>query len=249
METRKDNREPLQTRKTWKTWERCVIIDQDRVIKRELGEQELVHRPNNDVLRPFWAKQRLQNEAATLQFVASNTNVPVPRCQLYSKDGLLHLETERVTNGILLMDVAAESRSAAAAAVDKQIRTDILPQLRSLRRKYIGSVDSNLPVFPPQRVYNRDRRTWGRISSTSDCFVLCHNDLGPQNIFIKPDTFQIVAIIDWEFAGFFPPYFELPLWNIFDWNDEQKIYDNANLRELGFFGLKPEDLEDCIPPP
>ncbi|KAF2174569.1 hypothetical protein K469DRAFT_707105 [Zopfia rhizophila CBS 207.26] len=235
--------------KTWKTWERCVIVDEDRVIKRELSERELIRRPNNDVLRPFWAKERLRNEAATIELIASKTTIPVPNCRLYNKDGLLHLETKRITNGVLLEDIEEASRPAAVTAIDEQINSIILPQLRSLRRDYIGSVDSSLPVFPPQRVYSRDRRSWKRISSEADCFVLCHNDLGPQNIFVRPDTFQIVGIIDWEFAGFFPPYFELPLWRVFDWADEQTMYNDANLRELSFFGLKPEDLKDCIPPP
>ncbi|POR34870.1 Uncharacterized protein TPAR_04934 [Tolypocladium paradoxum] len=239
----------VQQNKTWKTWERCVILEQDRVIKRELSEQELIRRPNGDVLRPFWAKERLRNEATTIQFIASNTNIPVPQCRLYSEGGLLHLESKRISNGVLLEDITGELRSAAAAAVDEQINSFVLPQLRSLRRNYIGSVDPSLPVFPPQRIYDRDRRPWDRISSATDCFVLCHNDLGPQNIFVCPHTFRIVGIIDWEFAGFFPPYFELPLWKVFDWNDEQILYDEANSRELGFFGLKVEDLEDCIPPP
>jgi len=61
-------------------------------------------------------------------------------------------------------------------------------------------------------VYDCDRRPGDRISAAAACaFPLCHNDLGPQNIFVCPDTFRIVGIIDWEFAGFFPPYFELPL--------------------------------------
>ncbi|KAK3937482.1 hypothetical protein QBC46DRAFT_267452, partial [Diplogelasinospora grovesii] len=84
---------------------------------------------------------------------------------------------------------------------DEQINSIILPQLRSLCRSYIGSVDPSLPVFPPQRVYDRDRRSWERISSDAGCFVLCYNDLGPQNIFVCPVTFQIVGIIDWKFAG------------------------------------------------
>ncbi|KAF2731200.1 aminoglycoside phosphotransferase [Polyplosphaeria fusca] len=235
--------------KTWKTWERCVVVEKDRVIKRELSERELIRRANNDVLRPFWAKERLQNEAATIEYVASKTAIPVPKCRLYTKDGLLHLETERITNGVLLEDIEEGSRLGAVTAVNEQINSIILPQLRSLRRDYIGSVDSSLPVFPPQRVYNRDRRSWKQISAETNCFVLCHNDLGPQNIFVRPDTFQIVAIIDWEFAGFFPPYFELPLWRVLSWADEQTMYDEASLRELDFFGLKLEDLTDCIPPP
>lgn len=235
--------------KTWKTWERCVTIHEDRVIKRELHEEELIRRPNGDVLRPFWAKERLQNEAATLQFLSKATTLPVPKCRLYTKNGLVHLETTRIKNGVLLEEVDEATRPAAVVAVDRQMENSILPQLRSLRRNSIGSVDSNLPVFPPQRVYDRDRRSWELISSEASCFVLCHNDLGPQNIFICPYTFQIVGIIDWEFAGYFPPYFELPLWKASSWAEIQKIYGAANSRELDLFGLKPEDLEDCIPPP
>jgi hypothetical protein len=55
--------------------------------------------------------------------------------------------------------------------------------------------------------------------------------------------------IDWEFAGYFSSCFELTLWRAVDWAEEQEIYNKANTRELEFFGLKPEDLEDCIPPP
>lgn len=67
-------------------------------------------------------------------------------------------------------------------------------------------------MFPPQRVCGRDRRKWPCISLETEDFVLCHNDLGPQNIFIDLTSFEIVAIIDWEFAGYFLMEFELPLW-------------------------------------
>jgi hypothetical protein len=29
---------------------------------------------------------------------------------------------------------------------------------------------------------------------------------------VDPHTFEITAIIDWEFAGYFPEEFEYPLW-------------------------------------
>lgn len=127
-----------------------MVIERDRVIKRELGEHKLRRRPNHDVLRPFWARERLGNEAATLAFVAANTTIPVPPCRLYTQDSLLHLETKRITNGVLLEEMDQERRAAAAAAVDHQITSFVLPQLRSLRRGYLGSVDPSLPVFPPR---------------------------------------------------------------------------------------------------
>lgn len=228
-----------------KSWERAVIIKRDIVIKRELRDDEFTHRDNGDILCPFWAKERLQNEAATLKFIASNTSIPVPECHLYTRNGLLHLEMTRIRDGVLLIDVDQALRQAAIEAVGEQMNSTILPQLRSLRRGFIGSVDTRIPVFPPQRVYGLDRRHWPQISSKTNEFVLCHNDLGPQNIFIHPVTFQILGIIDWEFAGFFPPHFELPLWREFGWKGGKKMYDNARPRELEFFGLKPSDLRDC----
>ena len=54
------------------------------------------------------------------------------------------------------MDVEQASRGAAIKAVDEQMNLNILPQLRSLRRNKIGSVDNSLPVFPPQRIYHLD---------------------------------------------------------------------------------------------
>jgi len=225
-------------------FERCLIFYPDKVVKRELREDELTRISPTDVFYPYWRKERLRNEAATLDFIASNTSIPVPDCKLLAIDGLLHLETERITNGILLKEVEENSKAAAIRAVERQMESDILPQLRSLRRNYIGSVDSELPVFPPQRVYGLDRRSWPRISSDTEEFVLCHNDLGPHNIFVDPDSFQIVAIIDWEFAGFFPQYFELPIWRELDWNDGAKMYENAKPQALDFFGLHPDDLQN-----
>lgn len=226
------------------SFERCLIIHPETVVKRELKENELRRTSAVDVIYPYWRKERLLNEAATLEFIASNTSIPVPRCTLYTKDGLLHLETERLTNGILLEEVNEDNKIAAIAAVEDQMQSTILPQLRSLRRKCVGSVDDKLPVFPPQRVYGLDRRSWPRISSETADFVLCHNDLGPQNIFVDSDSFQIVGIIDWEFAGFFPPYFELPLWRERDWNDGRKMYDNARPQALEFFGVQPQNLQN-----
>lgn len=229
---------------TWNSWERRVIIMRNKVIKSELHERDFLRTPTGHIIPPYWAKERLRNGAATLELVASRTTIPVPKCRLYTCDEVICLEMTRISNGILLMDVEASFRAAAIKAVEKQMETSILPQLRSIRRTYIGSVDEAIPVFPPQRIYSRDRRNWPRITSNTEDFVLCHNDLGPQNVFVDAETFDIFGIIDWEFAGFFPPSFELPLWRERNWEDGKKMFEDALPRELGFFGLKEDEL-DC----
>ncbi|KID94603.1 aminoglycoside phosphotransferase, partial [Metarhizium majus ARSEF 297] len=229
---------------TLKTFERCVTIYDDKVVKRELSEEELARRSDGSIVRPFWAKERLQNEAATLEFISKNTSIPVPKFRLYSKDSILHLETQFI-DGLLLEEIDEASRPTAIAAVHDQLTRTILPQLQALRRNYIGSVDPTLPVVPPQRVYLLDRRPWERVTSDTDCFVLCHNDLGPQNILICPSSFQIVGIIDWEYAGYYPSYFEIPLWKTVGRKEKEEVYYEAEARELAFFGLKREDLKTC----
>lgn len=38
--------------------------------------------------------------------------------------------------------------------------------------------------------------------------VFCHSDLSAHNVIVNPETLKINAIIDWEYAGFFPEEFE-----------------------------------------
>jgi aminoglycoside phosphotransferase (APT) family kinase protein len=42
--------------------------------------------------------------------------------------------------------------------------------------------------------------------------VFCHNDLSANNVIVDPDSLKIKAIIDWEYAGFYPPEFEAPFY-------------------------------------
>lgn len=68
-------------------------------------------------------------------------------------------------------------------------------------------------VIPPNRVLeNTDNDNWSVRSSESDEYEFCHNDLSQYNIIVDPATLKIKAIIDWEYAGFFPPYFEAPFY-------------------------------------
>jgi thiamine kinase-like enzyme len=43
-------------------------------------------------------------------------------------------------------------------------------------------------------------------------FVFCHGDLHCDNIMVDPSTLKITAILDWEYAGFYPKSHEIPYW-------------------------------------
>jgi hypothetical protein len=229
-----------------KTHDRAYIFTDDTVTKRELAPDEFLRRMvDGKTVYPYWPRARLQNEAATLAFIAANTTIPVPQFRTYYQNNLFCLEVKVISDGILLTEVDEASKPAAIEAVERQLNSDVLPQLRSLRRNSIGSVDTSIPVFPPSRVYYFDRRSWPQITSDMDDFVLCHCDLAPHNIFIDPESFKIVGIIDWEFSGYFPPHFELPLWRNINHTAMREMCAEVNSKELAFFGLKKEDLRNC----
>lgn len=49
---------------------------------------------------------------------------------------------------------------------------------------------------------------WSLRPPESDEYVFCHNDLTHSKVIVDPESLKINAIIDWEYAGFYPEYFE-----------------------------------------
>lgn len=84
----------------------------------------------------------------------------------------------------------------------------------------LQALRSDIPGVPgekllyPQRVTSNQWKInscW-RPKKVKGEFVFCHNDLGQHNVIVDPDTLKINAIIDWEFGGFWPEWFEKPFW-------------------------------------
>lgn len=215
----------------WRSSERHYTLTSSTFTKRELRQDELpVSKRTGQKVQPRWSRERLENEAATLKFIAAKTSIPTPEfLGLYEEDSLLHLRTNRVI-GVSLDEIKEADAAKAVAHVEEYLTSYILPQLRALRHNTIGSVDEGLPLVPPSRITCRDKRScWSRKSSLEQEFVFCHNDLSQHNIFVDPGTFDITAIIDWEFAGFFPIKFEIPFWRQ-PWN--KQIIDDSHTDEL-----------------
>ncbi len=77
--------------------------------------------------------------------------------------------------------------------------------------------------------------------------MLCHTDLGLGNILVNPKDYTITAILDWEYAGFFPESFELPLWTAENSDEYGDMCTQAKEGELAFWGLKPMDMKRDVP--
>lgn len=228
--------------------ERCYTLGDKWFVKRQLSDKELPVSRDGRLIYPIWDTERLRNEYLATRFIGLHTDIPVQDCRLFLQDGLMSFASRRILDAVPLEEVQPQLWPAAVAAVEAQLQRSILPQLRQNRRSYIGSVGSTIPTFPPQRVYRKDGRDWEQVSSSSaDAFALCHNDLSGKNIWLDPATFTIVAITGWEFAGYFPERFELPLWRADGFAGRQEMHGDALARDLSFFGLRPSDLRNNYP--
>lgn len=224
----------------WKSHERGYTLTDSTFIKSELPEEELpTSQATGRKVYPLLSRERLQNEAATIQFIASKTTIPVPEfLDLNEKNGLLRLEMKRAP-GVPLDSLKSD---IAVTSVTRSLESYILPQLRELQHHTTGSVDSTLPLILPSRITCQvEWRDWRRkTTSSNDGFPFCHNDLAPHNIFVDPVTFQITAIIDWEFAGFFPAKFEYPFWSK-PYNEQEHLQVDDLIEFLNDPSKNPKD--------
>ncbi|MCJ1350015.1 hypothetical protein MMC31_008258 [Peltigera leucophlebia] len=195
---------------SWMTVDRHYSLDYETFTKRELFPHERKTNWKGEIIRMPWSTARLENEYAALEYIAANTEIPVPEVLSFEKiDGSYHLVVERLWATPLSQ--LEENRAEALENTKTFINTVVLPQLAQLRSNKLGNL--NGVVIPPDRITNKDPRPWWPPqTSSTDEFVFCHNDLAQHNILVDPDTLQVDAIIDWEYSGFYPPEFEAPLW-------------------------------------
>ncbi|KAB5522088.1 hypothetical protein GE09DRAFT_500479 [Coniochaeta sp. 2T2.1] len=85
-----------------------------------------------------------------------------------------------------------------------------LQTLRTLRSSRTGGPSGI--VCPPKRAtqYFPNETVWSVKVREQQDFVFCHCDLSQSNIIVDPVTLKIQGIIDWEYEGFWPDYFETP---------------------------------------
>ncbi|CAK5265413.1 unnamed protein product, partial [Mycena citricolor] len=201
------------------------------------------------VVKRTW--QVALNEALTIRFIAANTTIPVPRVhRIFVDRGTRNRGhyTEKLDRLNVVMDYVEgcelESVWDAMGVPDRlvimeQLR-EYLSQLRALkppRPGYIEAVDGG-----PCRDFRieSDGDGFGPFSSVDVGFdaaalafhrclnrtyqtSFAHCDIAPRNILVKGN--RIVAIVDWEMAGWYPEY----------WEYTQTYFSNTGLMEENDF--------------
>ena len=178
-------------------------------IKRTLRRHEWQSAENGALVIPSTTYgQRWKTDAAIIKYLGKNTDIPLPQLKgVFEDDGAFCHVTEHV-EGVSMSELSEEDKQVVRKEIVQHVQT-----LRTLRSRTPGVPGEPL-MCPPQRVTGNQWKTnscWRPREQDGD-YVLCHNDLGQHNILVDPKWLRITAIIDWEFGGFWPEWFERPFW-------------------------------------
>ncbi|KAG6843050.1 hypothetical protein H0H93_002442, partial [Arthromyces matolae] len=172
-------------------------------VKRSLSPSEYIVNIWGKVVKPHIVKERLMNEVATIAFLKKHTTIPLPNVRCAFEDHGRYYVIEDWVSGVTLVDVPPSK----LGPILKELY-GYRDQLQSLRSTVMGGVAGH--VCLPHRLDVKvpfDDVFKFREAKTPE-FVFCHGDLSQHNIIVDEKTYKIKAIIDWEYAGFYPPEFE-----------------------------------------
>ncbi|KAF4944895.1 hypothetical protein FGADI_12364 [Fusarium gaditjirri] len=166
------------------------------------------------------------NEALVLKFVKQHTTIPVP--EVISSDWD-RIEMEYI-QGQTLKEVWPSLKPNERSEILAQLK-DYIAQMRALKGTYLGRFDGQgviVPsmmtrsggpfhtlesfhdwlVRPPKRIAQQSMY-WHEITTqlAAACpIVFTHADISSRNIIIRDG--RIVALLDWEWAGWYPEYWD-----------------------------------------
>lgn len=212
----------------------------------------------NDAIVLKYGREVTQREAEVMKFVFENTNIPVPE--------VLGTLTEDGETVIVMKLICGEMIGKAWPSLSDGTKLSLalemrsyLNELRSFQAPYIGSYGRapypDLAQFGPPfdkpftsvsqmkeaflEGYEKERgpsfcTLLRKILRDDYRIVFTHSDLNIRNILVRDG--HIVAILDWETAGFFPEYWE------FAEAMRGVIYSDLIMQDWAIF------LETCLTP-
>ncbi|KAK4042432.1 kinase-like domain protein [Parachaetomium inaequale] len=162
-------------------------------IKRSLPPSEYFT-GSQGVYVPRLAKERLINEAAALEHIRQNTDIPVPKVWgHFESNQAYYLMTETIA-GVGPSNFWEHQK----APLFEELATH-QSKLKTLRFNKLGGPTGL--VIPPYRVMQQTETDRWRLRDTDHSeYVFCHNDLCQNNTMVDPRTLKI--------AGFYLERFE-----------------------------------------
>lgn len=162
--------------------------------------------------------------------MSEKTTIPVPKLLEHGElpDGRRYLVTEFI-DGLTLLDIDCQGclRNAGQKHTDDTpcktcsdqaysnaldfIKDTVLPQLVELKSQYRGIDGFVMPpswLAPDGQPPWKGKKSFKTIPLDEAEYVFQHGDIAAHNIMMDKQTLQVKALIDWEYAGYFPPGME-----------------------------------------
>ncbi|KAL2016088.1 hypothetical protein VTK56DRAFT_4262 [Thermocarpiscus australiensis] len=137
-----------------------------------------------------------------MRFISAKTNIPISKlyCSFEDSDAV-YIVMEYV-DGVTMNTLDPEKRKVVEKQIEQHLET-----LRQLKSDTFGG-PSGIVISPYRAMVKSARMEWKMKRRPTKDLVFCHNALSTYNVIVDPETLLIKVIIDWEYAGFFPPEFE-----------------------------------------
>jgi Phosphotransferase enzyme family len=109
----------------------------------------------------------------------------------------------KLVPGVTLAELPDDKKSLPIKELEVYVA-----QMHAIKSKVMGGfLDDVMLPYRVGKAVPHDEVLKFREATTPE-FVLCHNDLSQHNVMVDETTFKINAILDWEYAGFFPQEFD-----------------------------------------
>ncbi|WVW84732.1 hypothetical protein I302_106767 [Kwoniella bestiolae CBS 10118] len=200
------------------------------VIKRSTTPEEAsipLNRAGTPAERTERSFSSLQNEALALGFLERYTKIPIPKVTAFFEDrSCLYLIQGYVEDAIPAIDTPSHLHPHITRQLERY-----MSQIHNIRSETLHSFTKE--VHLPARLIST-KAILCNLQYPQDPqsrYVLCHGDLGWQNVMVDPKTGDIKAIIDWEYSGFYPIEVEGDYWRRW-WTARHRGYEISDVDQV-----------------
>ncbi|WVO13639.1 hypothetical protein L204_101260 [Cryptococcus depauperatus] len=166
---------------------------------------------NNGYSRRLYLKDSLlalKNEAEALAYLKDNTSIPVPNVVASFEDrGCFYLILEQTEGLVRADELPAEAHGAVLVQLELYVE-ELHTHRSSKCESFVGK-----PFFSERLGLNLRTLTQAAfVKDMDEGYVLCHANLGWENILVDPESYEIRCITGWELAGYYPVEVEGAYW-------------------------------------
>lgn len=193
------------------------LVDGWKQLERPESSARKIQRFAKDRILKYGPSEEIELEAENMRYVAENTTIPIPRVhEIQTHDGVKSILMDYI-EGQTLQDAWPGMIPSQRMSVTQELH-GYVSQLRALQPGYLAPSGT--------KIYTRhaacfDEYLFSRMTASisglereyispklaGEDLVFTHGDLAPRNILVD-DHGHVTAILDWEFAGWHPQWWE-----------------------------------------